>query len=451
MAVIQEWSDHTPEVVTGQNVEVAQLPESISVKAGETITLKCTVAGGNLPGGVRWYKGTDRNQPVYSDKQGTSNQGVRVIPGSNTDFSIKIQNVRPEDAGTYYCGKVKAGLQESVLALGNGTLVSVIAMPSQPVIIGPTGRITAGSRASFSCSTGGFFPQEITVSWLKDGKKIPAEILNSNEKQSISYRAESTVNIQLEQGDMKSQLICQIEHTSLDGQGPLQETFTLGDVLRVPPKVRLETSPPSPVPLNTTVTVTCNAESFYPDGETLELFAKDAPTRRGTVGPKSSNPDGTFSLKSSLEMMASEERNSSVFLCQVQHDSQPLVNTIITLFITQQDEMKGVGGRPNSNPEAVTITAGKTLILICILTQGYVPSSVEWYKDLGNDQKIIYRESDKFSRWERFVPGSPTDFSVRLKNIGPKDSGTYCCSMVKEIPQGRKDIRAKTVVSVIGR
>ncbi|XP_032074525.1 signal-regulatory protein beta-1-like [Thamnophis elegans] len=110
---------------------------------------------------------------------------------------------------------------------------------------------------------------------------------------------------------------------------------------------------------------------------------------------------------------------------------------------------KIVGGRPNSNPEAVTITAGKTLILTCILTQGYVPSSVEWYKDLGNDQKIIYRESDKFSRWERFVPGSPADFSVRLKNIGPEDSGTYCCSMVKEIPQGRKDIRAKTVVSVI--
>ncbi|XP_032074524.1 signal-regulatory protein beta-1-like [Thamnophis elegans] len=331
-------------VVTGQNVEVAQLPESISVKAGETITLKCTLTGRNLPGGVRWYKGMDRNQPVYSDKQGTSNRGVRVIPGSNTDFSIKIQNVRPEDAGTYYCGKMKAGLQESVLALGNGTLVSVIAMPSQPVIIGPTGRITAGSRASFSCSTGGFFPREITVSWLKDGKKIPAspaEILNSNEKQSISYRAESTVNIQLEQGDMKSQLICQIEHASLDGQGPLQETFALGDVLRVPPKVRLETSPPSPVQLNTTVTVTCNAESFYPDGATLELFAKDAPTRRGTVGMKILNPDGTFSLKSSLEMMASEERNSSVFLCQVQHDSQPLVNTTITLFITQQDEMEG--------------------------------------------------------------------------------------------------------------
>ncbi|XP_039224664.1 signal-regulatory protein beta-1-like [Crotalus tigris] len=325
-------------LVTGQKTEVTQLPETVSVKAGDSLTLKCTWTGANLLGGVRWFKGLDRNQPpIYSDKVGASNRGVRLIPRSNTDFSINIPNIRPEDAGTYYCVKFRTGIPERELASGKGTVVSVIAKPSQPVVRGPTRRVVVGSRASFNCSTEGFSPQEITVSWLKDGNKIQAgqtNILNSDGTESISYQAENTVEIPLEQGDVRSQLTCQIQHRSLDG--PLQQAFPLGDVLRVPPKVHLETSPPSPVQPNATVTVTCHAESFYPDDAEVELFTKALPSRKGTVGPRTPNPDGTFSLKSHLEMVATEDRNSSMFLCQLQHNSQPLVNETTMLLIMSQ-------------------------------------------------------------------------------------------------------------------
>ncbi|XP_070604856.1 tyrosine-protein phosphatase non-receptor type substrate 1-like [Erythrolamprus reginae] len=210
----------------GQNIKITQLPAHVSVKAGDNLTLQCVLSGANIPGGVWWYKGKDRSQtPIHSDRQEASNRGVRVIPGDNADFSIIIQNVRREDDGTYFCVKFRAGVPEKELVSGEGTVVSVIAEPSQPVFRGPTRRITAGSRASFNCSTGGFFPREITVSWLKDGKEIPAapaNILDSEEKQSISYRAESTVEILLERGDVKSQLTCQIQHKSLEGRGPLQ-------------------------------------------------------------------------------------------------------------------------------------------------------------------------------------------------------------------------------------
>uniref|UniRef100_A0A8C6VDL2 Ig-like domain-containing protein n=1 Tax=Naja naja TaxID=35670 RepID=A0A8C6VDL2_NAJNA len=118
--------------VTGQNMEVTQFPENVLVKAGENLTLNCTVTGENLFRSVQWYKGLDRNQaPIYSDNQGVSNRGVRVIPGSTRDFSINIQNVHPEDAGTYYCVTCRVGFQERELSSGKGTLVSIIGSPSQ--------------------------------------------------------------------------------------------------------------------------------------------------------------------------------------------------------------------------------------------------------------------------------------------------------------------------------
>ncbi|XP_039224662.1 tyrosine-protein phosphatase non-receptor type substrate 1-like [Crotalus tigris] len=123
-------------VVTGQNLEVTQLPETVSVKAGHNLTLQCTLTETNLPGGVRWYKGLDRNQPpVYSDKQGASNRGKRLVAGSNTDFSLNILNIGPEDAGTYYCVKFRAGIPERELASGKGTQVIIIVAQQQSLLV----------------------------------------------------------------------------------------------------------------------------------------------------------------------------------------------------------------------------------------------------------------------------------------------------------------------------
>uniref|UniRef100_A0A670I509 Ig-like domain-containing protein n=1 Tax=Podarcis muralis TaxID=64176 RepID=A0A670I509_PODMU len=110
----------------GQDLEVLQPPGPLSVSSGESLTLTCTVHGTGPPGGVKWHKGSDRKQSIYSERGQYPSRVTRIDPTSETDFSIRISNIRPEDAGTYYCVKYRAGSQETELKSGAGTEVSVI-------------------------------------------------------------------------------------------------------------------------------------------------------------------------------------------------------------------------------------------------------------------------------------------------------------------------------------
>uniref|UniRef100_A0A803TQT0 Ig-like domain-containing protein n=1 Tax=Anolis carolinensis TaxID=28377 RepID=A0A803TQT0_ANOCA len=113
--------------VRGQTQEIIQVPETLSVSTGGELTLHCILMGSGSPGGVRWYKGPDRTQPAIYTQKDASPRVTRLVPESPTDFSITISNVRPEDAGTYYCVKYKktSGTEVEETA-GKGTMVSVI-------------------------------------------------------------------------------------------------------------------------------------------------------------------------------------------------------------------------------------------------------------------------------------------------------------------------------------
>lgn len=94
--------------------------------AGETLTLTCTMSGGGPVGAVRWLKGLGSGNKTVYEQKGSFPRVTRVVNESGTDFSIHIRDVRPEDAGTYYCVKFeKLLLGDKVFQRGNGTEVSV--------------------------------------------------------------------------------------------------------------------------------------------------------------------------------------------------------------------------------------------------------------------------------------------------------------------------------------
>uniref|UniRef100_A0A8C9IE01 Signal regulatory protein alpha n=1 Tax=Piliocolobus tephrosceles TaxID=591936 RepID=A0A8C9IE01_9PRIM len=121
-------------VLGEEELQVIQPQKSVSVAAGELATLNCTVTSLIPVGPIQWFRGAGPGRElIYHQKEG---HFPRVTPVSdltkrnNMDFSIRISNITPADAGTYYCVKFRKGSPDVELKSGAGTELSVRAQGS---------------------------------------------------------------------------------------------------------------------------------------------------------------------------------------------------------------------------------------------------------------------------------------------------------------------------------
>ncbi|NXN88801.1 SIRBL protein, partial [Bombycilla garrulus] len=304
-----------------QGFSLQQPQAKVLVAAGETLTLNCTISGITGPGPVRWLKGWDSENKTIYDQTGSFPRVTRVVSGSNTDFTIQIRNVQPEDMGTYYCVKFARTVTggEEVSQRGSGTEVSVQAQPSPPVVSGPEQRGSPGQSVPFTCTTGGFFPKDIGVKWFKNKDPMTAQQPQVTESELKTYSMSSTAQVALQKDDVRSQLVCEVQHPTLPA--PLQGSFQLSRVLRVPPSVEVRAEP-SPVVLNKTVTFTCLLKEFYPANVSVSWLENGVEIKAQNVSRPSELPQGSFELTSQVELQATEEKNGSTITCMVVHDAQ---------------------------------------------------------------------------------------------------------------------------------
>ncbi|NXF95876.1 SHPS1 phosphatase, partial [Eubucco bourcierii] len=104
-----------------------QPQEQLWVTLGQMLTLTCTTSGDAPTGPVKWLKGWGSENKTIYDQTRPSPRVTRVVNGSNTDFSIHIRDVQPEDPGTYYCVKFRrsVGRGIEIFQHGKGTVVSL--------------------------------------------------------------------------------------------------------------------------------------------------------------------------------------------------------------------------------------------------------------------------------------------------------------------------------------
>ncbi|XP_042740754.1 signal-regulatory protein beta-1-like isoform X2 [Lagopus leucura] len=276
----------------------------VVVIKGEILTLNCTVSAFHPIGPVKWLKGWgSSNQTIY-DHKGSSPRVMRAINGSGTDFTIHIRDVRLEDAGTYYCVKFrKVIFGDELFKSGGGTEVLVHARPSKLTVSGPSRRAEPGQSVSFTCSARGFFPRDIQV----------------------------TVQVTLTKDDVRSQLTCQVQHSTL--AAPLRRTYALGQALRVPPSVSVVAAPPGAVEVNKTVTFSCRVQGFYPGAVNVTWLENGMGLNAGSTTQPAETPQGLFELNSTVTVQAVEEKRGSSFTCRVVHEDQEPVSSTGTMQV----------------------------------------------------------------------------------------------------------------------
>uniref|UniRef100_A0A8C0DCY7 Ig-like domain-containing protein n=1 Tax=Balaenoptera musculus TaxID=9771 RepID=A0A8C0DCY7_BALMU len=116
--------------VAGENeLQVIQPERSVSVAAGETATLHCSVTSLFPVGPTEWFRGTGPGRElIYSIKGGAFPRVTNVSDTTgrnNTDFSIRISNITPADTGMYYCVKFRRASPDVEVKSGPGTHLTV--------------------------------------------------------------------------------------------------------------------------------------------------------------------------------------------------------------------------------------------------------------------------------------------------------------------------------------
>ncbi|XP_014645625.1 PREDICTED: signal-regulatory protein beta-1 isoform 3-like [Ceratotherium simum simum] len=114
----------------GEELQVIQPEKSVSVAAGETATLPCTLNSLLPVGNVQWFRGTGPGRElIYNFKGGHFPRVTNVsdrTKRNNMDYSIRIRNITPADTGIYYCVKFQKGSPDDVeFKSGPGTQLTV--------------------------------------------------------------------------------------------------------------------------------------------------------------------------------------------------------------------------------------------------------------------------------------------------------------------------------------
>ncbi|XP_075820116.1 signal-regulatory protein beta-1-like [Microtus pennsylvanicus] len=113
-----------------ENLKVIQPEKAVSVRAGESATLNCTVTSLRPLGPMKWFRGKGESRQLIYDFTGEKFPRVTNLTDAtkrNTlEFSIRISNVTIHDSGTYYCVKFIRADSDKEFLSGGGTVLYVL-------------------------------------------------------------------------------------------------------------------------------------------------------------------------------------------------------------------------------------------------------------------------------------------------------------------------------------
>ncbi|KAG8524159.1 Signal-regulatory protein beta-1 isoform 3, partial [Galemys pyrenaicus] len=302
-----------------EELQVLQPEQSVSVAAGQTATLNCTLTSLLPVGPVKWFRGAEPNEElIYSFKEEAHTPRVTNVSDTtrrnNMDFSIHISNTTTADAGMYYCVKFHKGSPDTKHKSGPGTRMLVRAKPSLPEVSGPSLRASPGEAVKLTCVSKGFFPKNTTLKWFENGvETLALETLILPRGNASSYSIVSSVLVKLAFSSLHSQVTCQVSHDELPS--PLSGHVSISRFLKVTILAHY-------VPSLQVTIFTCHVQRFYPEVKQIAWLERTGCFKTCEPFTPHENPDGTFSQDSLILVNTSKCKDKTQFTCRVQHEDQ---------------------------------------------------------------------------------------------------------------------------------
>ncbi|XP_010834940.1 PREDICTED: tyrosine-protein phosphatase non-receptor type substrate 1, partial [Bison bison bison] len=397
-------------------LQVIQPERSVSVAAGETATLHCTVTSLSPVGPIKWFRGTGPGRVFIYSQCGNNRISLQPLDLEGGFFLIlQILLNFPDDGLLAHQSQqcLREGftccpfIDEDTEAQGGDMAewfsvfinVPFVAKPSPPVVSGPTVRATPEQTVNFTCTSHGFSPRNISLKWFKNGNELSASQTSVDpEDDNVSYSINSTTKVVLATGDVHSQVICEVAHVTLQGGPPLRGTANLSETIRVPPTLEITGYPSA----GNQVNVTCQVNKFYPRHLQLTWLENGNMSRTEATSVLVENKDGTFNQTSWLLVNSSAHREAVVLTCQVEHDGQPAVSKNHTLEVSapQKDQDTGQTPGPNDNNwTSIFIVVGVVCaLLVALLIAALYLLRIRQNKAKGSTSSTRLHEPEKNTR-----------------------------------------------------
>ncbi|KAM7336753.1 hypothetical protein ACRRTK_002872 [Alexandromys fortis] len=355
-----------------EDLKVIQPEKAVSISAGESATLNCTVTSLRPLGPMKWFRGTGQSRQLIYSFTGEKFPRVTSVTDTskrnNLDFSICISNVTTGDAGTYYCVKFQKADSDKEFLSGGGTVLYVLgkycivhvthisnrskcvqdavitmknqaSKPSPPMVLGPAARVAPRQTVNYTCKSHGFYPRNITLKWFKDRNELSHFQTTVDPKgESISYSISSTTHVVLSAGDVHSQITCEVAHGTLQG-GQLRGTAKLSDIILVSPTLEISEQPSV---IWNLIGVTCQVNKFYPSKLRLTWIENGNISHIEDPSTFTVNKDGTYSWTSWHIVNVSAHEEDIILTCQVEHYQQPPEITTHTVMVSAHQREQGI-------------------------------------------------------------------------------------------------------------
>ncbi|XP_054579940.1 basement membrane-specific heparan sulfate proteoglycan core protein-like isoform X2 [Eptesicus fuscus] len=447
----------------GEELQVIQPQKSVSVTAGETVSLSCIMTSMLPVGPTQWFRGTAPDRElIYSYKGGhfpRVTSAADITRRDNMDFSIRISNITPEDTGIYFCVKFQEGGDDDDMELksGAGTQLSVSGGAGEELqVIQPQKSVSvaAGETATLSCIVttllpvgpflwfrgtgpgreliydfkGGHFPRVTRVAdtTRRDNMDFSIRISNITPADTGTYYC-----VKFRRGGDNASEFKSGAGTQLTVSGGA------GEELQV---IQLQKS--VSVAAGETATLSCTVTTLLPVGPFL-WFRGTGPGReliydfKGGHFPRVTRVADTMrrdNMDFSIRISNITPADTGTYYCVKFGKGGSDNDMELKSGAGTQLSVSGGAGEELQviQPQkSVSVAAGETATLSCIVTTLLPVGPFLWFRGTGPGRELIYDfKGGHFPRVTRVADTmrrDNMDFSIRISNITPADTGTYYC------------------------